>query len=540
MQVIVWLVIATLAATLMHGCSDGSNSTTTSVITVDPTIVADEVACQKNISTPGYFSSLNGAEVADAQRSQLYPCAVFLGSWQGPTFNTVTQSAQFNYLGAGYINNREPGQVYLVGGMQPPPTPANAAAGPFVAQVNSSTGAPIWQTVLSSAANNQDGHWVGPTNLNILSDGNIVEAWSNQIALLDPSTGAILKQVTLPANLPGGIDNTLDGSFKDVTIAPDGTIILKQQSRPYNCPIQGVGALISCAGAGDGPTVQANSMLVAVNPQTLQIYDAVLMPEMAVAPHTITTFNSQFVIYAGGSNRNLQRAYRYIWNPTTKKLSQDASWTNQPDKTFGVSFLQAGQYTSAAPGFLGNWVLIQTNGGIAQVQSSVVAINQSTPNNQQFNTPFPISQFPIPPSNTNPPNTGSWAPPKTAIDTDNNMVYSNDVGVGGIAGLKFNPTTGELTTVFTLQYQTAALQSLIGPANQRVLVTTKHSSYSPDLFGTNYTEQVMWLDAATGRTLAQSSALPPMTANSLVTPAFGGGFYYLTPSGLIYLSISPN
>jgi hypothetical protein len=261
---------------------------------------------------------------------------------------------------------------------------------------------------------------------------------------------------------------------------------------------------------------------------------------MAVSPHTITMFNGQMMIYTAGSNLNLQKLYRYVWNPSTKKLSQDASWTNQGDNSFGVSFLQAGQNTAAAAGFIDNWVLIQTNGGIAQVPSSVVAINQSMPAKQQFNVPFSTAQYPIPPSSSNPAVVGSWAPPKAAIDTANYMVYSNDVGVGAIAGLKFNPITGSLTTVFVLPYQTSALQALIGPSNKRVLVTTKHSSYSSSLTTSSYTEQVLWLDAATGRTLAQSPALPPMSTNGLVTPAYGGGFYYLTPSGFIYLSVSPS
>ena len=100
--------------------------------------------------------------------------------------------------------------------------------------------------------------------------------------------------------------------------------------------------------------------------------------------------------------------------------------------------------------------------------------------------------------------------------------------------------TGSLTTVFVLPYQTSPLQALIGPPNKRVLVTAKHSSYSSSLTTTAYTEQVLRLDAATGRTLAQSPALPPMSTHGLVTPAYGGGFYYLTPSGFIYLSVAPN
>jgi hypothetical protein len=46
--------------------------------------VADEWACTQARETPGYFKSLNGAEVSDSERSQFYPCASFLGSMTGP------------------------------------------------------------------------------------------------------------------------------------------------------------------------------------------------------------------------------------------------------------------------------------------------------------------------------------------------------------------------------------------------------------------------------------------------------------------------
>jgi hypothetical protein len=50
----------------------------------DVTLYAGELACQQAIPTPGYYSSLNGAEISDAQRSGMFPCATFTGSWDGP------------------------------------------------------------------------------------------------------------------------------------------------------------------------------------------------------------------------------------------------------------------------------------------------------------------------------------------------------------------------------------------------------------------------------------------------------------------------
>jgi hypothetical protein len=41
-----------------------------------------ELACQKALKTPGYYKSLNGAEIADAHRRGHFPCWSFIGSWE--------------------------------------------------------------------------------------------------------------------------------------------------------------------------------------------------------------------------------------------------------------------------------------------------------------------------------------------------------------------------------------------------------------------------------------------------------------------------
>src|SRR6266496_2409327 len=49
----------------------------------DVSLYAKELACTENLATPGYYPSLNGAEIADAQRSGVFPCATFTGSFNG-------------------------------------------------------------------------------------------------------------------------------------------------------------------------------------------------------------------------------------------------------------------------------------------------------------------------------------------------------------------------------------------------------------------------------------------------------------------------
>ena len=50
----------------------------------DVGLYAEELGCAAALPTPGYYSSINGAEIADAQRSGVYPCATFTGSFDGP------------------------------------------------------------------------------------------------------------------------------------------------------------------------------------------------------------------------------------------------------------------------------------------------------------------------------------------------------------------------------------------------------------------------------------------------------------------------
>jgi len=473
--------------------------------------IDEEWACTQQLETPGYFRSLNGAEVADAQRSQFYPCASFLGSMTGPN-QVFAWRSQDSYQGVLFMNNRRPGELYLTGG-NTPPAKGLVPPGPFVAKVDATTGKEIWRTYLENG--NVSGAWVGAVNLNILPDGNIPIAFGNHLGKLDGDTGRILQHVALPTGsaLPEG------SNFKHLTIAPDGTLILKNQTRATPCEIQGTLAAFQCPG---GVGASPGSTIVAVDPQTFEIYDHIGVPENAVVPHTITMFDGKIAIYAS----SILRAYRYFWDPESRKLSQDKDWV--------VSYLEAGQTTGDAPGILGNWIVVQVNGLPSKVASSIVAINQSDPAKitrvYPFGTELPTGQ--------------SWAPPKAAIDPENSMVFSADQNMGKIGGIRLDQATGEMTTEWTLDAATTALQALYGPKDRRVLGTARaepgttleqlNQTSSPP-----YRQQALWLDAKTGRILAESSFFEPMNFNTMLAPGFGGRFYYMWDQGFIVLQVMP-
>ena len=64
-------------------------------------------------------------------------------------------------------------------------------------------------------------------------------------------------------SLPTGDTPIADVNFKHLTIAPDRTIILKDQTRPTGSALQGTMAGLK----------QGNSHLVAVHPDTLEVLD---------------------------------------------------------------------------------------------------------------------------------------------------------------------------------------------------------------------------------------------------------------------------
>jgi hypothetical protein len=477
----------------------------------DLALVAREEACAQALKTPGYFQSINGAEFADAQRSGTYPCATFTGAFNGAN-QVYAWHSQDAYQGVSFVNNRKPGELYLTGG-DLPKINGPWAPGPFVAKADATTGREIWRTYLDNV--NVSDHWIAVENLNILPNGNVAFAWSNRVALLDGDTGRVLRTTVLPTGpaAPG------DANFKHLTIAPDGTIILKDQLRPTGATGEGSFAMIK--GIQDG-FKQANSMIVAVDPNTLEILDTIEMPESSSVPHSITMFQEKIAIYAVANH-----AYRYFWDPATKKLSQDTSWV--------VPYLQPGQTVGTAPSVMGDWIVVNTNGAppTREKALSVVAMSQKDPS--KVTTVFPFGQLEW--------DQVSFALPKTGSDAENNMVYAQDLGVGKVAGMKLDQATGELKIVFVVDDRTTCLVALIGPKEKRVMMTSNQHHdvpFEPMMLalGTGfYREQVRWREAATGRLIAESNLMEPMSLNTPATPGFGGRVYYPTDSGFVILQL---
>lgn len=466
----------------------------------------------KRVASSGYYPSLAGAEISGSDRSGCFPSASFTGSHDGPN-QVFAWRSEDDYQGVTFLCTREPGELFLCGGNLPEAKPP-VLPGPYVARVDATTGKQIWRTYVENA--NASGNWIGVNNLNILANGTIVTAWSNQIALLDADTGRILRT----GSLPSGEAPAKDSHFKHLTVAPDGTLILKNQTRAEAIREQGTTAMLKAFRKG---LELPPSNIVAVHGESLQVLDTLQLPELAATPHGITTFEDKIAIYACAN----EHAYRCFWDPDAKNLSFDESWK--------VPYLMEGQSTGDAPGIMGDWIVIQTNGMGGKVPSSVVAINVHDAKRTTSILPYgELKRTQM-----------SLAPPKTCIDLENNMLYSADAGVGKVAGIRLDQASGEMTTEFIVDVTTLTFQTLIGPKDQRVVMLSNMKGFVPgmgavlDLVSGKYTEQVTWRDAATGRLLAESDFFEPLTINSLVVPGYGGRCYFPTNLGFLTLQVRP-
>lgn len=477
----------------------------------DLSLYERELGVAAACASPGYYPSLNAAEIADARRSGIFPAATFTGSFDGPNTVYAWRSAD-QYQGLTYICNRRPGELYLVGGDYPPPK-GPVPAGPYIAKADATTGKELWRTYLENA--NASGRWIGNANLNILSNGNIAFAWTNQIALIDGDTGLVLKHGTLPA----GEAPVTNVNYKHLTIAPDGTLILKCQTLPLGAHGQGTMAIITGVMAG---LPQPNSHLCAVHPETLEVLHDIPLPAPSSSPHIIDDVHGRMAIYVPTDTG----ALRYFWDPATKRLSQDDSW---------ILKLENANTTTAAS-IVGDWIATQTNGiGSDTVPSSIVVAHRDDSSRRHVIFPFGDLK----------PGEWSFCPPKPGADPENNLIYSADMGIGKVAGIRIDPATGKLETAFVVDDATTTFQPVIGSKDRRVLLLTNARKNDPNqpmkqaMFSGQYREQLTWRDAATGRILAESDFFEPLTINSLTTPGFGGRVYFPTINDFIVLQPLP-
>jgi hypothetical protein len=448
---------------------------------------------------PPWYPSLLAFEHHDSARTHLFAQAQFGGSFSGP--NTVQMRASAAVYTTPYNTvDLGPNALFVYGGAYGD----KGGTGSFVARVDPRTLQPIWQTQLIDTA--ATGEWDYPGVLSALSNGFLYLIYGYRLAKIDPRDGRVLGVVELPTPVA-----PRDTTYNGLDALPDGTLIAKAIYRAAGSSYQGGQGLLHA-------DTSVPSEVVAVDPHTLQVVAATLAPEFSGGRITSVRYHGKDYVYLVG----LQHLYRYVY--AHGALTLDPTWGPVP-------YLKPGQTAGTAALVMNDWVVVQTNGAPITPQNpnptpmSVVAINQN--NSSEVFSIQPFANFPQ--------GAGSSDFSTATIDPQADLIYTMDSGPGRLGALRLGPTG--LTPVWTVSQNTDEFLTLIGPAGHRVLVATD----SPGQNAASPTYQyVVWRDAATGRELARSPALTPISSGSMVEPSYGGRMDYLATNGqILELAVRP-
>jgi hypothetical protein len=157
--------------------------------------------------------------------------------------------------------------------------------------------------------------------------------------------------------------------------------------------------------------------------------------------------------------------------------------------------------------------VIQTNFLPALAPLTVTAASVRNSNRHFSITPFPGAVL-------------SWNVSKAALDADNSMIITNDTAYGQMAGVTLDPSRG-LKLRWIRRDTTMDFSALVGGPRNRNVVVPNYTRSAGD--------RVLWLDEATGNTLARSQVLSSEPApGNIVVPGFNGKFYYISSDGQLW------
>lgn len=104
-------------------------------------------------------------------------------------------------------------------------------SGPFVAKLNIGDLTQLWRTDLANlnATTSPTGVWNYIGGLNVLADGNVMIVAGSNLYKLNGTTGAVEAELALPT----GPSLSYNGDFNGMADWPDGTLVLKTQTRTW-------------------------------------------------------------------------------------------------------------------------------------------------------------------------------------------------------------------------------------------------------------------------------------------------------------------
>jgi hypothetical protein len=465
--------------------------------------VAGASTCDVNPVADGpWLSTVVAFEHFDAGRSHRFRCATFAGDADGANDVEAARIAT-NYPTPYNLTLGADGARYIYGGAY---GDFPGAPGSFVAKIGAD-GKEAWRRRLFDAAA-APARWNYPGVAGLLRDGFLYAAYTDELAKIDPATGAVVSKIGLPsATAPE------DTAYNGFNAFADGRLVMKSVHRAPGCAEQGFSAFLRCEGARD----VAHSTIAVVNPETMRVLASIEAPEHLGGRLTTARYDGVDRLYVVGA-RSL---YRYNWDGAN--LALDSAWGP-------VRYALPGQRPAPAVAILGDWVVLQTNAIPAKKPMSVVAVNQRDGRLVRLD-PFehvPPWEYTF--------GSKSFLPAMLSVDPENNRVYIADGGYGLVAGYGFNQATGKMRELWMEKQRTLNFSTLIGSREERVWVGTDVRGLCLFMrcLRSYKKEQIVLRNAATGKVIGRSPMLPKMTTGALVTPGNDGALYYLTLAGDIY------
>ncbi|MEZ5155887.1 MAG: hypothetical protein R2718_07235 [Solirubrobacterales bacterium] len=435
------------------------------------------------------FSTVSPFEHFGSNRTQVFPHTCTLRQLTGtasPTVATRTSGADFStpYISA----TRRRGELYVYGYRRNP-----ATEGGFVAKVDPRTLEQEWRTPILDPEP-ADG-WTYPGVMAVHGNGYLYAVYASVMVKLDPETGRTLARRELPEDPDG-----TGAAYNGLVILPDGRIVTKKIERgPCSTP---PGATASAAAIGGLFCSAANglpSKLVVLSPRNLRILSRTTPPEPITGRITAGRTDGTDYVYGAGSDSLFRFRYR------RGDLRFDRGWGK-------VTYRTGAQEPGTGPGMLGRFAVVQTNFVSSDEPMTVTAVDTRDSSHVFRIRPFAHQD-------------GSWIVSKAALDSANSTIVTHDTAAGKMAAIHLSPKRG-LRVRWRRDLTSLAFSALVGPPRSRQIVI-------PD--ASNGGDQVVWLDEDDGTERARSETLAPLPApGNIVTPGFGGRFYYTSQGGTLW------
>jgi hypothetical protein len=211
-------VLFFVLALITTGCSSGSAVTPlapTSTVTSDEQAAngplvgdtskyASEQARATSENNQPWYATITAFEHHDSNRSHVFACADFLGTSTEGNNQVYAYTSPVNFPGAYNLVTGTSDALYVYGGGY---GDAPNASGSFISRVETGSLKEMWRHVLINT--NATNEWNYPGVVNELADGSLVVIYGYRMAKLDPATGVVTAQITLPEMVAGRITSTV-------------------------------------------------------------------------------------------------------------------------------------------------------------------------------------------------------------------------------------------------------------------------------------------------------------------------------------------